>query len=218
MKYDLHLHSKYSIDSNAEIKDIISTAIKKDYSGIAITDHNTIKAAVKAKEYETENFKIIIGSEISTDKGEIIGLFLSDEIKSREFYSVISEIKNQNGIVLAPHPFDSMRNSLGNLLKLEFKLVDCIEGFNSRCISQSYNNIATEFSKENNIPSISGSDAHFICEIGNAGIIMSSYDLRNNIIKNNFKTFGKKTSILAHVGSKILKSYKKHENITNKLP
>ena len=62
MKYDLHIHSKYSSDGILEVKEIVKAAIKRGLDGIAITDHNTIKGGIEAKKYETDGLKVIVGS------------------------------------------------------------------------------------------------------------------------------------------------------------
>ena len=209
MKYDLHIHSKYSSDGLLEVKEIVEIAIKRGFDGIAITDHNTIKGGVKSKEYETENFKEIVGSEISTERGDVIGLFLSEEIKSNDFSRVISEIKDQNGIIIIPHPFDESRHLAFHPTDKDRKYIDCIEGFNSRCIAQKYNNKAIEFGKKHKIPITAGSDAHFANEIGNAGISTDSEDLRDAILKNEIRIFGKQSSIVNHVGTKAIKLWRK---------
>ena len=97
MKYNLHIHSKYSSDGVLDPEKIVKIAAKRGLNGVAITDHNTITGGLKAKNYETEDFKVIVGSEISTERGEIIGLFLKEEIKPGNVQEVISEIKEQNG-------------------------------------------------------------------------------------------------------------------------
>lgn len=207
--YDMHVHSKYSFDSCLELEKIIKIAIKRGFDGISITDHNTIKGGLEAKKYETDDFKIIIGSEISTERGDVIGIFLSEEIQSNDFYRVISEIKDQNGIIIIPHPFDESRHSALNPTDEDIKNIDCIEGFNSRCIYQRYNINAIEFGKRHKIPITAGSDAHFANEIGNAGIITDSEDLREAILKNEIRIFGKQSSIVNHVGTKVLKLWRK---------
>lgn len=210
MKFDLHVHSKYSSDCCLEPKELIKAAIKKNLNGIAITDHNTIKGGLKVKKYEeSDDLKIIIGSEISTDRGDVIGLFLSEEINLTDFYGVISEIKDQNGIIIIPHPFDESRHSALYPTDEDIKYIDCIEGFNSRCIAQQYNNKAIEFGKKHKIPITAGSDAHFANEIGNAGIIIDSEDLREAILKNDIRIFGKQSFILNHVGTKAIKLWRK---------
>ena len=209
MKYDLHIHSKYSSDGILEPKEIIKTAIKKGINGIAITDHNTIKGGLKAKKYETEDFKVIVGSEIMTERGEIIGLFLEEEVKSKNVQDVISEIKEQNGIAIIPHPFDELRHSAFHPTEEDVKFIDCIEGFNSRCVYQKYNKKAVEFAMKHNLTITAGSDAHFANEIGNAGIITETDDVREALIKNEVQIFGKRSSLVNHVGTKVLKTWRK---------
>ena len=103
MKYDIHIHSKYSSDGILDLEEIVKISKKKGLDGIAITDHNTIKGGSEARKYETDDFEIVIGSEISTERGDVIGLFLSEEIRSNDFYRVILEIKEQNGIIVLKH-------------------------------------------------------------------------------------------------------------------
>jgi|LGVF01.2.fsa_nt_gb predicted metal-dependent phosphoesterase TrpH len=207
MKYDLHIHSKYSSDGVLEPEKIVKIAMKRGLNGIAITDHNTIKGGLKAKKCENEDFTVIVGSEISTERGEIIGLFLEEEIKSKDVPDVISEIKDQNGIIIIPHPFDELRHSAFHPTEEDVEFIDCIEGFNSRCIYQKYNKKAIEFASKHNLTIVAGSDAHFANEIGNAGIITE--DIREAIMKNDVAIFGKRSSLVNHVGTKVLKSWRK---------
>ncbi len=209
MKYDLHVHSKYSSDGILDPKKIVKIAIKKGLHGIAVTDHDTIEGGLKTKKLENEDLKVIIGSEISTTRGEIIGLFLSEEVKSKNFDEVCDEIRDQDGSVVVPHPFDESRKSTFTIKNEDIKSVDAIEIFNSRCVHQIYNKNAELYIKEHDITGLGGSDAHFSFEIGNAGVILKSHDLRNAILKNDLKVFGKKSVFLNHGMTKVLKLWRK---------
>ena len=209
MKYDLHIHSKYSSDGILEPEKIIKMAIKRGLNGIAITDHNTIKGGLEAKKYETEDFKVIVGTEISTGKGELIGLFLEEEVKSKDVSDVVLEIKERNGIVIIPHPFDELRRSAFHPTEEDAKYIDCIEGFNSRCVFQRYNEKAVEFAMKYDLTITAGSDAHFSNEIGNAGINTETEDVREAIMKNNIEIFWKRTSLVNHVRTKVLKTWRR---------
>jgi hypothetical protein len=208
MKFDLHTHTKYSSDGVIEPDKVVKTAIKRGLSGIAITDHDTIKGSLRAKKYETEDFEVIIGSEISTERGEIIGLFLSDEIKSHVFQEVVEEIKEQEGITVLPHPFDDIRRNGINPGKKDIKVVDCVETFNSRCLRQKYNNKASQFAMTNGLSVVAGSDAHFASEIGNAGVIINGDDLREALIKKDLRIFGEKSSLVNLVVTKMVKTWR----------
>ena len=209
MKYDLHIHSKYSSDGILDVKEIVKIAIKRGLDGIAITDHNTIKGGIEAKKYEIDSLKVIIGSEIMTEKGEVIGLFLSEEIRSGMFQDVINDIRDQNGIIIIPHPFDEMRHSSFQPAEEDIKFIDCIEGFNSRCLFQKYNKNAKEFAKRHNMAITAGSDAHFINEIANAGIITEIEDIREAFLKKEIEIFGKRSSFINHGLTKGLKLWRK---------
>jgi len=209
MKYDLHIHSRYSSDGVLDPEKIVKIATKRGLNGIAITDHNTIKGGLEAKKYENEDFKVVVGSEISTDRGEIIGLFLSEEVKSKDVQDVISEIKDQNGIVIIPHPFDELRHSAFHPTEEDVKFIDAIEGFNSRCVFQKYNENAIKFAKKHDLMITAGSDAHFLNEIGNAGIITETEDVREAILKSAVEIFGKKSLLVNHGLTKVLKLWRK---------
>jgi hypothetical protein len=111
MKYskaDTHIHTSYS-DGNSSPEDIVETASGR-LDVIAITDHNRIKGAFKAKEYALKNnfleVDVIIGEEISTKNGHVIGLFLEKKIiPGKTALETIDEIHSQGGIAVAPHPY-----------------------------------------------------------------------------------------------------------------
>ncbi len=209
MKYDLHTHSKYSSDGYLSPQKIVQVAKKRSLSGIAVTDHDTLKGGLETKKYETDDFKVIVGSEISTSKGEIIGLYLYEEIKTNNFYEVIDDINSQDGIIIVPHPFDEFRNS-AHLSNEDYKLINSIEIFNSRCVENKYNQRAKLFASENEYGVTGGSDAHFANEIGNAGVIIENDHIKKSILKNDLEVFGKKSTPLNHVLTKILKTKRKY--------
>ena len=211
MRYDLHTHSKYSPDSILEPREIVKQGRKRRLAGIAVTDHNTIKGGLEAKRYETDDFKVIVGSEIMTDRGEIIGLFLDAEVEPAEFGAVIKGIKEQGGIVVVPHPFDRIRPGLQPKDE-DAKFIDCIEGFNSRCLFQSYNERAVEFASRHKLPVTAGSDAHFRWEIGNAFIrasASSEEELKCDILNNEIGYDGRLGNPLNQGLSKVLKTWKR---------
>lgn len=205
----MHIHSKYSHDGLLEPLEIVRIAKKRGLGGIAVTDHNTIRGGLEAKEYETKDFKIIVGAEIMTERGEITGLFLSTEVKSRHFHEVITEIRAQHGLVIVPHPFDRLRRSAFHITEEDVGFVDAIEGFNSRCISQKYNQNAVTFAAQHNLPIVGGSDAHYANEIGLGGIDICSGDIRKAIMGSNLTLFGKRSSVINHARTKIGKFWRR---------
>jgi predicted metal-dependent phosphoesterase TrpH len=207
MILDLHIHSKYSFDSILEPKRIIKVAKKRGLDGIAITDHNTIKGSIEAKKINSNpDFLVIVGSEINTEIGDITGLFLKEEIKSRNSMEVIEEIKKQGGIVVLPHPFRGH--------KLNDKLisaVDVIESFNSRS-GRIENEMSAKLAKRCNKPVIAGSDAHFSSEIGAGKIIIknscNTKNIRTKILKREVEISVIYSPIYLQPLSQMIKSIK----------
>lgn len=210
MLYDLHVHSKYSSDGLMDPQDIVKTARKIGLSGVAITDHDTIRGGLEAKKFETDDFNVVIGSEIMTPYGEIMGLFIDEDIKAREPLEVMEEIKDKGGVVIIPHPCDNIRKSSFTPQKEHLPLIDNIEIFNSRCMNQRFNDEAHKLASKYELGSIAGSDAHFKNEIGNAGIKTSHSNLREAILKNDLEIFGKISWWGYPILTKILKIWRKH--------
>lgn len=205
MKYDFHMHSNYSADGYVKPRNLVRAAVKAGLSGIAVTDHNTINGAVDAKKYESNEFEVIIGSEILTNLGEVIGLFLTEEVVSYNFYDVVNDIKSQNGIVVLPHPFDGVRSTSLHPDPSLAEFIDSVEVFNSRCIRSIYNDLALEYAKQNNLKIIAGSDAHFENEVGNAGVETESENIEEAVITGDFTVFGQRSNIINPVTTKLLK-------------
>ena len=177
MKYDLHIHSEYSKDSLLSPKRIIKVAKKFGLDGIAITDHNTLKGGLEAlKINDDKNFKVVIGSEIKTEYDDVIGLFLSEEIKSRKLDEVIEEIHAQGGLAGLAHPY---RKYL--FPKRIVKKFDFVEGFNARS-RKADNAQAYSLALEHNKPLTAGSDAHLGYEIGR-GRAIADDDLREDLAR-----------------------------------
>jgi predicted metal-dependent phosphoesterase TrpH len=198
MKYDLHIHSKYSYDSFLKPDKIIKIAKKRSLKGIAITDHNTIKGGLKAlRENKDKEFDLIIGAEIKTDLGDIIGLFLNEEIKSRRFYEVIDEIKSQDGLTVLPHPYRQHKNP-----EKMVDHVDLIEGFNART-KKIYNDKSCQLAKGFECTVIAGSDAHLAFEIGR-GLTIVKGEIRKSLKTGRTEINGRESNYYLVHGLSLL--------------
>ena len=162
---DLHVHTKYSKDSKMEPRLILKIAKTRGIDCIAITDHNTIRGSVLTKKIKSD-VRVIIGSEIKTNKGEVVGYNLNENIRPGNIYDVIDKIKSQGGILSIPHPFDCIRSGIADdkLLKKILNKIDFLE-LNARTL-WFFNKKAEYFAKKHKIPLIAGSDAHMEFEIG----------------------------------------------------
>ncbi len=169
-KYDLHVHTYHSSCSRIKPEKLLKIAKKKGLNGIAVTDHNTIKGGLEAKKLNKDkNFEVIVGAEIKTPQGEILGYYLNKEIKSRTPAEVIDEIHSQGGLAFIAHPFTwgIIRQAMQADWK-EIKKADGFETFNARMTFKWENELAQQFAQKKRLAQTGGSDAHFCYEIGRA--------------------------------------------------
>ena len=176
IRVDLHNHTHYSPDSILSPKQFVGEARRRGLDVVAVTDHNTIRGALAVR--ELADFPVIVGEEVRSKDGEILGLFLSDEIpKGLSARDTIARIKNQGGIVGVPHPFDSLRSALREDALLAYiDQIDFIEGLNARMVFSSHNDKAREFAKDRGLPASAGSDAHSPWEVGRVWVEMPSFE------------------------------------------
>ena len=139
LKAEFHVHTRCSKDSMLGKYFILLICKIKKINCIAITDHNEIEGALKYRKLlQKYNIQVIIGEEIFTSDGEIIGLFLKEKISPKlSVKETIKQIKNQDGLVYVPHPYDEKRKK--TVLKEEYikefsKEIDVIEIHNGRNI------------------------------------------------------------------------------------
>lgn len=193
MKIDLHCHTEASWDCITPLTKVLPRCQAQGIAVQAITDHNEIWAAqelqAQAEARLTEGQEaptIIVGEEISTREGEIIGLFLQERIpRDLSAEETVSRIKEQGGLVLVPHGFDPMnfkRLKPATLTRIA-GTVDIIEVFNTRISKPRWNQAAASWADEHGVLKSAGSDAHTLADIGSAWVetperpIRSSEDL-----------------------------------------
>lgn len=201
---DFHIHSKYSYDSILSPSKLIRVARKMGLNGIAITDHDTIRGSMEAKKIGDESIFVVIGSEIKTDSGDIIGLFLSDDIKKKDFAGVIDEIRAQDGIVVLPHPYKREGDGVEKL----GQKVELIEVKNGR-LTPYKNEMAEKLAKSLNKPMIGSSDAHISIEIGCVKTLFkeevsSEEELRKMILSSDRTVVGKESPRWVHYVSSAI--------------
>jgi hypothetical protein len=202
MRFDLHIHSKYSKDCTLEIEEIFRTAEGRSLDGIAITDHDTIQGGLEAQRKERD-VEVIVGAEIKTDRGEIIGYFLEEEVRARTFREVVEEIHDQGGVTSLPHPFDTLRSASFEPKDEDVPFFDWVEVFNGRCLWDGFNEKARAFSRTHGLGIAAGSDAHTLEEIGVGGVIADSLQaLRRN---GGQEIFGQRSPIYHLLTTKVRK-------------
>lgn len=215
---ETHCHTKYSKDSMLPFSLLYLKCRLCHIDWIAITEHNNIQGAIEFKKYcekKKNKLHVIIGEEIMTTDGEVIGLYLKNEISSGlSCEETMDKICSQGGIVYIPHPYDEKRAK--TVLKEECirnnrSRIDCIECYNGRNISDRYALKQTEIAEKYGLTSVIGSDAHTVFEIGR------NYMMVNCIPDSpeNFKraldnvTFHKKKCLqFSHYITKVVKLFR----------
>ncbi len=173
---DLHSHSSASFDSLSNPIALARAAASRGVTHLAITDHDRVDGAQRARDAQVPGITIIVGSEVCTQAGDMIALFIERPLQvGLPPEEAIAAIRAQGGLVGIPHPFDAWRGSL--LLDDRFlsllPLIDFIEGWNARLVAPGGNQRAAELAVAHGIPSVASSDAHSIMEIGNAASILT---------------------------------------------
>ena len=171
------MHTKYSglarvgflrfPESTSEPRAVVKKANAVGLSVVCVTDHNSITGGVKAKAFEKEfpGTEVIVGEEISTRDGEVIGLFLTEEIpRDLSAEESIERIRDQGGLAFAPHPFSRHVPALG--LRVDHLDLDGLEVFNSGHVDGYANTKALEYSRSGKWAQVGGSDSHAIDTIG----------------------------------------------------
>ena len=177
LKVDLHIHSHFSNDSRATPEQIVHKCILHEINCVSITDHDSIKGAVEIQRIAP--FTVIIGSEIKSSSGDIIGLFLKEDIPSNLTPRETAQaIKAQQGLVMIPHPFDRVRSSaLGDKGFREIlEYVDIVESFNARNLFRTDDKKAQLIADHYNFISAVASDAHTATELGRTYQTMPGFD------------------------------------------
>ena len=128
---------------------------------------------------------MIPGEEVKTsDQGEVIGLFLSEEIpRGLPFAETLSAIHGQGGIVYLPPPFVRM-HSIPDAATLRRHLdeIDVFEVYNARLLFEAYNEEALRFARKYNLTMGAGSDAHVLQGVGTGALRMREFHDRDEFL------------------------------------
>jgi predicted metal-dependent phosphoesterase TrpH len=177
---DLHLHTSWSHDCQIPVEELLDHAEAEGLGAIAVTDHNVFGGALEAVELARDRDLIVIpGEEIKTDgEGEVIGLFLSEEIpRGMSFRETVAAIKEQGGIVYLPHPFDRLHSiPSAKTLKSHLEELDVFEVYNARLLFEAYNDEALRFARKYGLTMGAGSDAHVLQGVGTGGVRLRAFD------------------------------------------
>ena len=173
---DLHMHTTAS-DGWPSPHQLVDQARRVGLDVIAVTDHDTIEGALRAAEYAARRtgVQVIVGEEVSSRNGHIVGLFLEKRIRpGLSAAATVHAIHDQGGLAVAVHPFwrtqrrtrSSRVHGVGWLAaELEF---DAIEVENATPGFYVFNQLARRLQMGLAAAEVGGSDAHIVDALGRA--------------------------------------------------
>jgi predicted metal-dependent phosphoesterase TrpH len=175
---DLHCHTSASFDSLSKPEQVARAAAQRGLTHLAITDHDRVDAAQRARDAAPDGLHIITGQEVRTSAGDLIALYIEEPIKpGLAPYDAAQQVRDQGGVVGLAHPFDRFRQGAGRKgweeeLERVIPLLDYVEAWNARIMVGDGNTRAAEYAKIHDLPGTASSDAHTIMEVGVAYTIL----------------------------------------------
>lgn len=171
LEVELHAHSNASHDGRDPVELLLEQAAAVGLDGLAVTDHDTVEASLRAAAIAGDYDLIgIPGLEVTTDAGHVLALGVREQVPAgQSFRETVERIHELGGIAVVPHPFQSSRHGVAaNITEDELALADAIEVYNSRLLTGRANRRAERFAREHGLPMTAGSDAHISEMVGQA--------------------------------------------------
>ena len=177
MLVEIHMHTEHSHDGVNRFEDIERIGAERGIGAFAVTDHDTIEGAVRLR--DRGKVGVIVGEEISTAFGDVIGLFLEKPIPpGLAPEATMDAVHEQGGLVYIPHPFDRKRKSrlFREAIDRCIDRIDLFEVWNGRVCHQPDNERAARYAREHGLIAAYGSDAHKPRELGRVLMEVEEFD------------------------------------------
>jgi predicted metal-dependent phosphoesterase TrpH len=175
----MHLHSMWSGDCTTTVDELAEAVAETGIGVLCLTDHNTVNGAVELAASGALGCRVVVGEELRTAAGEIIGLFLTERLPfGLSPVDAVTRIREQGGLVYVPHPFDPMRHCLREDVLRGLAAdggIDAIEVINGKTSLDSLNRQAAELAGEFGLAAGAGSDAHVPEAVGAACVEMPDF-------------------------------------------
>lgn len=178
---DFHLHTNYSPDCGTTVEELVDRAIELGLGSLCVTDHDTVLGGYAVRAYvEAHGYplQIAVASEVKTRTGEVIGIYLKEDIPpGLPFADTVEAMHEQGAFVYVPHPFDRLHAiPPAPLLERLAPLIDAFEVVNGRLAREHYNEEARVFATRLGLPAGAGSDAHVVDGLFTAGLALPGFD------------------------------------------
>ncbi len=180
LRVDLHSHTMWSGDCTTTPDELAEAVAASGIDVLCITDHGTINGALELSPPGRLPCRVVVGQEVRTHAGELIGLFLTERLPfGLPAADAARRIREQGGLVYVPHPFDPLRANLREDALVELAdagLLDAVEARNAKTSLEHVNRRAAEFAASHDIAPGAGSDAHVPDALGAAYVEMPDFD------------------------------------------
>ncbi|MEM9036498.1 MAG: PHP domain-containing protein [Actinomycetota bacterium] len=178
LRVDCHSHTMWSGDCTTTLDELARSVAEAGIDVLCVTDHHAVAGAEAAR--EALPCRVVVGEEVRTHAGELIGLFLTERVpQGLPADETARRIRDQGAIVYVPHPFDPMRHCLAESTLFDLidrELIDAVEAWNGKTSLRSLNRRAAELAVEAGLPAGAGSDAHVPDAIGAAYVEMTDFE------------------------------------------
>lgn len=211
MILDLHNHTRWSFDSAMDPYRMVRLAKRRGVDAVAVTDHDEVGGAFEALKAAGGDVLVVVGEEIGTRAGDILGLFLKERIVEQDPLEAIRAVHEQGGLAVLAHPF-AMKKSVDEAVA---RALDGCEGFNARHSAvDSIDGPGAEprvaaFAREFDLSVTAGSDAHFYGEVGRARTVVAASTLeeaREQILRGNTVLSGRRSGRAGRWASGVLEA------------
>lgn len=179
IRMDFHMHTYASGDAVTQVDEFCEAVERAGLDVVCVTDHHAIRVAWEMAA-ALPAVRVVVGEEVKTHAGEIIGLFLTEKVPyGLHEVECARRIRDQGGLVYVPHPIGPRNHAMGRASMeglLDAGLLDAIEVFNARNAFDAANDAAASFATEAGLAGGAGSDAHYPEEIGTAWLELPDFD------------------------------------------
>ena len=206
----IHFHSRFSYDSWLSISAYLRFAKKHSLDFVVLTDHDTIAGSVALRDAAAKrlpSLQVPIAAEYYTDEGDVIAMFLANEIREESYPHFKASARAQNALLLLPHPFIAHRSP-----EMVARDCDLVEAFNSRA-KPSENHRAQQLGISCAKPMYAATDAHLRRSLGNAILEVEDLgDLRRSLLQGEVRWDHAHQTPLWEIGaSQLIKAWKQRK-------
>jgi predicted metal-dependent phosphoesterase TrpH len=213
VRIDMHVHTTASFDGQIEPASLVELVPDAGLDAVAITDHNSLEGALELVALDPP-FQVVVGEEVSSAEGDIIGLFVSETVPpGLSAAETVARLRAQGAVVAAAHPFDVFRSSALGTEAMEAiaEEIDAVEALNARNLRRRDGEEAFEWAEARGLPVVGGSDAHAPRELGRVWTSIPAFSDADSLraALADARPEGRRSGLDVHVETKLGKHFRR---------